>query len=73
MKLEDAKLLLLSVGIQVGNLTYQAAAQHVAGTILQQRPDVGQQVRIGEHVDLQIVARQEEGMVVPNAPMLPKH
>ena len=73
MKLEDAKSLLLSVGIQVGNLAYQTAAQQVAGTILQQRPDAGQQVRIGEHVDLQLVARQEEGIVIPNTPMLPKH
>ncbi len=72
MKLEDAKPLLLSVGIQVGNLAYQAVAQQVSGTILQQRPDAGQQVRIGEHVDLWLVARQEEEIVVPDAPMLPE-
>jgi eukaryotic-like serine/threonine-protein kinase len=73
MKLEDAKPLLLSVGIQVGNLAYQAVAQPVSGTILQQRPDAGQQVRIGEHVDLWLVARQEKEIVVLDAPMLPEH
>jgi eukaryotic-like serine/threonine-protein kinase len=73
MTLEEAKPLLLSVGIQVGNLAYQAVAQQVSGKILQQRPNAGQQVRIGEHVDLWLVARQEKETVVPEAPMLPEH
>lgn len=73
MTLEEAKPLLLSVGIQVGNLAYQAVAQQVSGNILQQRPNAGQQVRIGEHVDLWLVARQEKETVVPEAPMLPEH
>jgi len=65
MQLEDAKSYLVSVGIQVGNVAYQVVAQQDPGTIFRQYPDAGQQVRIGEHIDLWLVARQQEKKIVP--------
>ncbi|MFM2428345.1 MAG: hypothetical protein RL012_229 [Bacteroidota bacterium] len=73
MKLGDAKLLLLSVGIQVGNIAYESATDQAPGTILGQHPDAGQQMRIGENVDIWLVARQEEEVVIPYVPMLPEN
>jgi eukaryotic-like serine/threonine-protein kinase len=71
MPLEDAKSLLLNVGLQVGNMAYEAIADQVPGTILRQRPDHGHQVNVGENIDLWLVARPEEAMVISDAPMLP--
>ncbi len=73
MRLEDAKYLLLNVGLQVGDTAYETTCDQVPGTVLRQRPDHGQQVNVGEYVDLWLVARREEEMTIPDAPMLPKH
>jgi len=73
MKLADAKPVLLSVGIQAGNISYESATDQAPGTILRQHPDAGQQVRIGDNVDVWLAARQEEETVIPDAPMLPEN
>ncbi len=73
MKLESAKLLLLSAGISLGNTAYESVADQAPGTILRQIPDAGKKVRIGESVDLWLVAVQEEETVTPDVPMLPEN
>ena len=76
MQLEEAKLLLLSAGIAVGNTAYASADDGAPGTVLQQRPDAGKKVRIGENMDLWLAAPQEEAeeeqeATTPDTPMLP--
>jgi eukaryotic-like serine/threonine-protein kinase len=73
MKLKDAKLLLLGVGIQVGSITYESATDQAPDTILGQRPGAGQQISIGTHIDVRLATRQEEEIVTPDAPMLPEN
>ena len=73
MKLENARPLLLSLGVQVGNIAYEVNADQVPGTILRQRPDQGQHVHIGENIDLWLVAFQEKSTAIPDAPILPKN
>ncbi len=70
MKLEDANSLLLDLGIKVGNTTYQHDADQALGTILQQDPDAGQQVSIGDSIDVWLVEHPEES-VLPDTPILP--
>jgi len=73
MKLKNARPLLLSMGVQVGNIAYEVNADQVPGTILRQRPDHGQYVHVGENIDLWLVAFQGKSTVIPDAPMLPKN
>jgi len=60
MKLEEARLLLLSVGIKMGNIAYERADAQAPGTVLRQLPAAGRQVRVGETVDLWLVGLEEE-------------
>lgn len=73
MRLEAAKLLLLSAGIKVGNIVYETTAEQATGTVLCQVPAAGNQVHIGENVDLWLVALQEEEIGAPDAPLLPEN
>jgi len=70
MKLEDANALLLELGIKMGHTTYQYDANQLPGTILQQDPDAGRPVSIGDRVDLWLAERQEEN-TLPDTPILP--
>jgi eukaryotic-like serine/threonine-protein kinase len=72
-KLEDAKLLLLNTGIKLGNTTYEYVADQAPGTILRQIPDAGKKVRVGESVDLWLVAIQKEEIDIPDKPILPEN
>lgn len=58
MLLEEAKTQLLSVGIRVGSIAYETVAEQVSGTVIRQYPDAGQQIRIGQYVDLWLVTQQ---------------
>lgn len=69
MQLTDARLLLLSMGIQIGNVMYQNRLQQVSGTISQQYPGAGEKVRVGEHIDIWLVDLPEEH-IVSHIPML---
>jgi eukaryotic-like serine/threonine-protein kinase len=72
-KLEDAKLLLLSAAIKLGNITYESTADQTPGTILRQIPDAGEKVRVGESVDLWLVTIQEEEVDIPDTSILPEN
>lgn len=72
MKLEAAKLALLTAGIKVGNVSYEAVTDQPPGTVLRQVPDAGRAVKIGESVDLWLVALPEEEAATPEAPILPE-
>ncbi len=74
MKLEDAQLFLLSAGIKLGSITHQAAEDQSTSSVLRQVPEAGQRVRIGETVDLWLVAAhdEEEAPTAHDAPILPK-
>lgn len=72
MKLEEAELLLLDKGINVGNISYSTDnTQGIPGTIFQQMPAAGGQVRVGEAVDLWLVERPYEEGEDSRASMLP--
>lgn len=74
MKLEEAKLLLLSTGIKLGNITYEEADTETEGTpgaILQQLPAAGSRVYVGEVMDLWIAARPEGDSVHPDTLLPP--
>jgi len=71
MQLENAKLVLLSAGIKLGNTAYESVANQAPGTVLRQIPDPGKKVSVGDNVDLWLVAVQAEEPVIPDGPMLP--
>ena len=74
MSLDDAKMQLLSLGIQVGRVMYEAVTQQVPGTVARQHPDAGQEISINQRVDLWLVEqRLEVNMNIPNDPMLPEN
>ena len=72
MRLEEAKSLLLSIGVKVGDITYEYDTGKAPGTILRQNPAAGQPTSIGDNMDLWLEGYQAEEVVVPDAPMLPR-
>lgn len=67
MKLADAEFFLLSAGVKVGSTTYQTVGNGSPNTVSRQVPAASQEVRIGETVDLWLVALQEEDMAMPDS------
>ncbi|MEL6539316.1 MAG: PASTA domain-containing protein [Bacteroidota bacterium] len=57
---KEAELALLSAGVGIGSVTYEASDVQPAGTVLRQIPATEATARIGETVDLWLVALPEE-------------
>ncbi|MHA7877519.1 MAG: PASTA domain-containing protein [Bacteroidota bacterium] len=70
MQLADAKSLLFSTGIQVGNIAYEYAEAQVPGTISKQHPNAGQKVPIGDNIDIWLAKHPDE-TGTSTTPMLP--
>jgi len=73
MKIEDAQLLFFSAGIKMRHAAYEVATDQAPGTILRQIPDAGKKVKIGESVDVWLVAFPEKELVAPDMPILSEY
>ena len=69
-RLATAQGLFLDTGIKFGNIAHEAVADQVPGTVLRQVPAAGTKVKLGETVDVWLVAPQEVAPVLPNVPRL---
>ncbi|AHM63238.1 PASTA domain-containing protein [Flammeovirgaceae bacterium 311] len=67
MDLETAQFNIIGSGLQVGEITYEAAPDKAPNTVLRQIPPAGAKVQIGETVDLWIV-KFGPGQVDPGLP-----
>jgi len=71
LHLAEAELLLVDLGIQLGNIVYQPVDTLSIGTIFKQSPIPDNQVKSGDTVDLWLVEiPQEPSMLEPYRPIL---
>ena len=55
MKVEEAELLLLDIGLCVGNVNYEHVDTFQPGTVFRQQPKVGSQLNLGTRINLWVV------------------
>ena len=60
MPVDEASVLLVGQGLQIGNIIYVQGSEEPAGTVLKQRPfaEVGAKIRVGELVDLWVAGEE---------------
>lgn len=60
MPVDEASVLLVGQGLQIGNIIYVQGSQEPDGTVLKQRPfaEVGAKIRVGELVDLWVAGNE---------------
>lgn len=60
MPVDEASVLLVGQGLQIGNIIYVQGSQEPDGTVLKQRPfsEVGAMIRVGEFVDLWVAGSE---------------
>lgn len=60
MPVDEASVLLVGQGLQIGNIIYVPGSDEADGTVLKQRPfaEVGAKIRVGELVDLWVAGRE---------------
>ncbi|GAB3201357.1 beta-lactam-binding protein with PASTA domain [Pontibacter aydingkolensis] len=60
MPVDEASVLLVGQGLQIGNIIYVPGSDKADGTVLKQRPfpEVGAKIRVGELVDLWVAGRE---------------
>ncbi|WP_439882008.1 PASTA domain-containing protein [Pontibacter sp. MBLB2868] len=60
MPVDEASVLLVGQGLQIGNILYVQGSSEPAGTVLKQRPfaEVGAKIRVGEFVDLWVAGEE---------------
>lgn len=60
MPVDEASVLLVGQGLQIGNIIYVQGSDEPDGIVLKQRPfaDVGAKIRVGELVDLWVAGRE---------------
>ncbi|MDX5437789.1 MAG: PASTA domain-containing protein [Pontibacter sp.] len=60
MPVDEATVLLVGQGLQIGNIIYVQGSDKPDGTVLKQRPfaEVGAKIRVGELVDLWVAGRE---------------
>ena len=68
-RLTTAQGMFLDSGLKFGNIAHEVVADQVPGTVLRQVPAAGTKVKLGETVDVWLVAPQE---VAPELPSLPQ-
>jgi beta-lactam-binding protein with PASTA domain len=56
--LDEAELLLQGSNLQVGIIIYQEAEDKEAGTVLRQKPNAGNKIRVGDVIDLWVVGKE---------------
>lgn len=61
MPVDEASILLVGQGLQVGNIFYDPASTEPAGTVVKQRPfaEVDAKIRVGELVDLWVAGDEQ--------------
>ena len=60
MPVDEASVLLVGQGLQIGNIIYVQGSEEQDGTVLKQRPfaEVGAMIRVGEFVDLWVAGEE---------------
>ncbi|WP_347156565.1 PASTA domain-containing protein [Pontibacter chitinilyticus] len=60
MPVDEASVLLVGQGLQIGTIIYVPGSQEPEGTVIKQRPfaDVGAKIRVGELVDLWVAGEE---------------
>lgn len=60
MPVDEASVLLVGQGLQIGNIIYVQGSDEPNGTVLKQRPfaEVGAKIRVGELVDLWVAGQE---------------
>jgi eukaryotic-like serine/threonine-protein kinase len=65
MMLDEAEILIVGQGLNIGSIIYQDAVDIVPGTIMQQRPAVGNKMKVGDVVDVWVAGSAESNPPAP--------